>query len=603
MSLTILTSERKYRRFLVYDLEWVPVTLTLRLAGLYDGNRYQCFHTIDDLMSAMFTRDNRGMWFYAHAGGLYDIQWILHRLKSWRGFKIQASFSSSSAIIVHITHGKNSWHLCDSYWLLRESLSKIGTAIGMDKGGPDSMSDDWTEERITDWYANVAIETLRDYNAQDCRILWHAIDLFQATIWSMGGQLQMTLASSAMNLFRRSYLAQDIETDERINQEAIKSYFSSRVEVFASECWDAKYYDINSSFPYSMTFPAPGACYELNGKLPSDMEGALYLADLTVTVPESYIPPLPYRAGGRCFFPTGTWRGNFMSEDVKLLLREGGTIEKVWQVWHFEPFHDLAEYAKDIYARRLKEESDFGRMLYKLLGNSLYGKFAESLEKRGMILNPTDEQITKWDLSADSNNYLFPGCWFVDSTVPIPHRHVPLSSHITALSRRLLYDLLVQSQEVHYCDTDGFSTADGFDTGKELGQLKLEKTISHGVFLAPKLYRLIGHELDKRGEWKPIDKVKAKGFSLGKKPADQIRRFEAILEGCPESHEHGEHCGKIPITRMVRIREGWDKGLTAPHEKTLWKGLAPVEDRITKRSFYPDGSTRPYHVSELDPLL
>ena len=47
---------------------------------------------------------------------------------SW---KIRASFSGSSAIIIHVAKGKNSWHFLDSYWLFRDALASIGKAIGI----------------------------------------------------------------------------------------------------------------------------------------------------------------------------------------------------------------------------------------------------------------------------------------------------------------------------------------------------------------------------------------------------------------------------------------------------------------------------------------
>src|SRR5437763_1077284 len=115
-----IATNRKTRRFGVIDLEWVPGEhlplpvnttvevegvrdacrislpvrkratgpLQLRLAGYYDQvragddddeeavleKRYQCFGSVRGLLSKVLTRDKRRMWFFAHAGGLADME-------------------------------------------------------------------------------------------------------------------------------------------------------------------------------------------------------------------------------------------------------------------------------------------------------------------------------------------------------------------------------------------------------------------------------------------------------------------------------------------------------------------------------------------------
>ncbi len=117
----------------MYDLEWVPGKfdplgrMPVRLVGVYDRERgYRCYQNVMAFLEHEMTHKNRGRWFYAHAGGLADFQFLLQKLIECKGYKIKASCSGSSLIIVHVTRGKNSWHFVDSYWLLREKLRKIG---------------------------------------------------------------------------------------------------------------------------------------------------------------------------------------------------------------------------------------------------------------------------------------------------------------------------------------------------------------------------------------------------------------------------------------------------------------------------------------------
>jgi len=214
--------------------------MKIRLAGVFDGNRYRCYATVENFLANELTSKNRGKWFYAHAGGLADFQFVLEILMK-RGYRIKASTSGSSLIIVHVMKGKNSWHFVDSLWLLKDKLRNIGKWIGIEKGNEDESEE---------FYRDATIPELRKYNEIDCIILFKAIQMFEETLLELGGQLKMTQASCAMELFRRRFLKRDIATSPLANLIAREAYFASRVEVLNRHCEDAWYYDVNSSFPY-----------------------------------------------------------------------------------------------------------------------------------------------------------------------------------------------------------------------------------------------------------------------------------------------------------------------------------------------------------------
>ena len=487
--------------------------LQLRLAGYYDFypaqvddgddpdaepemvERYRCFPTVRELLNFILVRENRGNWFFAHAGGLADMQFVLdellteikaqaaaegversstvyspdgkkktveHKSGAWQ---IKASFSGSSAIIVHVIHGKNAWHFCDSYWLLRDKLASIGKAIGIKKGDA-AEAKAWMSDRfgrpINDFeelsqsekaifYAQVPFAILKEYNKTDCEILWKAIAQFEEEIVGLGGQLQQTIASTAMNLFRRAFLKRDIFTSESLNHIAQESYFASRVEVISRNAEDFLIYDINSSFPYSMTFPLPGNLISYQNTLPEDSsDECIYLANVTIEVPEMHLPPLPYRKDNRVFFPVGRWRSWFTSTDIRLAVENGAILHKVHEVYLFEPFLDFAEYAKKIYALRAEAKTDFRKLVLKYLLNSLYGKTAESTQKQEMLINP--EEIDR-----STMQMLQPGVWLCEKPAVIAHRHVVVASVITSLARRTLYNYAKmcyeQDKPFYYCDS------------------------------------------------------------------------------------------------------------------------------------------------------
>lgn len=579
------TGKQRKKRFLVYDLEWYPKTLQLRLAGLFDGADYHSFVTIGDFLDFVLRRKYNKATFFAHAGGLYDVQFLFEwLLNNPHRYKVTSFFSGSSAVLVKITDGTNSWTFCDSFWLLRDSLARIGESLGRHKTADSWQCEAKRRDGVCEhegkcmFYA--PMKELRDYNEQDCRILHDAIERFEDEILGLGGELRCTIASTALHLFRSSYLKSAIETSPEVNLEIRSSYIASRVEVLQRESGPGNYYDINSSFPNSMKSPLPGTLRSIGDRLPK--AGTLWFADCEVSVPEMYFPPIAYRKhfSGKVFFPWGQWRAWFSRPDLENALGNGVKITKVHKAYTFEPFYEMGEYVDDIYGRRQRTGDAFSRLTYKNLMNNLYGKFAESEEKTTIVLNPDSFECPhggahKVGSVSECVEMIQPGVIAIDETREIPHAHIPITAWITAASRvalgkRVVEQILPANRDLYYLDTDSLLTDATLETSPNLGQLKLEKTFQHGRFLAPKLYAL-------------DEDIKAKGFSKL-----TIEEFNHLWSN-PHAH--------VKRQRMLRIKELLRKGLTAPTEVLAEKRLS--SDNFTKRRFLSDGKTVPWNVKEL----
>lgn len=602
-----ITGQAKVRDFVVYDFEWIPQKLDIRLCGFYDGKRFQCWRTIDEFLNAVLVKETRHKWFFAHSGGRADLLFVLEKVAKRPNFEIECRMSGSSAIIAEITQHNGGtrcgffdgdtekncancwkWTFIDSYWLFRTSLAKIGEKLGAEfaKAGPDMDKID-DDDKVREWYATVPLAELRDYNEQDCRILWHGISQFQDVLLSIGGELQKTIASCAMRLFRRKYLSKPITTIDAINERAQLTYCASRVEVQQHAAYNGFAYDVNSSFPHAMTFTAPGNTLRRTfGKLPKH---DLYIAEARVRVNDCFLPPLPYRRKNRVFFPVGEWQSWFSGVDLQCLEEYGHNIVKVGEVIEFEPCDDLRAYAEDIYERRRVALTEFEKIVLKYLLNSLYGKFGEDTEKCSLVFNPSADHLSKLraaerDWSPNSPTappeMLFPGAWCEYHQADVPHQHVPFSTHITSIARRTLYrydmEAIKAGAELHYNDTDSLSTNKRlWEDSDKLGELKLEESFGEAFYHAPKVYRRDG-------------KVKAKGFSLGKTKETQLKRFTELAEQ-----------KEIEIERMARLKEMLRAGTLAPYEITVKKRLQ--YKAIPKRKKLEDGiHTRPWTVDELE---
>jgi hypothetical protein len=608
-----ITKPARSRKIVTYDLEWVPgdysvekgdppgwVSMALRLVGVYEPRRgYRHYTSVKDFLNGEMNAENDGAWFYAHFGGMADIQYIFDYLvKNQKPeITVSASFSGASAIVVKVQKGGRTWWFVDSFWLIRDKLRNIAKWVGLEKLGADG-------DRST--FFGSMIE-LREYNERDCVILYQAIRVFEEYLLSIGGQLERTVASCAMGLFRRRYLRREIRTNPEVNVAARKAYIASRVEVFARECQEANYYDVNSSFPYAMTFSAPGDFTRRTERLP-DPDRALYLAELSVSVPHQEIPPLPYRSPrGRIYFPTGEWRAWFCETDVATLLEHGGRVEAVHEVMLFDPFDDLAGYANDLYEKRRKATTVAEKQVMKLLLNSCYGKFGERPEKDQCLINPerTTCNHTPPHPENECMTMIRPGVWLCQEIEEPPHAHVPIAVHITSIARRVLTTHLRRSAEqgepVYYCDTDGFATTGTHPTSDALGALKLEKRVHEGQFVAPKLYKM---KVTMEGETEARWMVKSKGFSRlsptefeGLVTARDMRR-----SGPGEGVSYDDFAAdletkEIAIHRMARLKENLLAGDTTPREISVTKRLRGV--LRDKRKHYADGSSRAWSVAEV----
>lgn len=591
MTIKVIQSIAKRHDIGVYDLEWHPDTMKLTLFGVNDGQSYRAFRTVEDGMEYMLQSHYAGKWWFAHNGGLADMAFLLEYFRKAK-VEVNARFSGSSAVLVEARKrgsAKNGkarvWKFCDSFFLLRTKLEKIGKHLGLLKG----------ETHDTELYYRGYSQELRDYNEQDCAILLEAVNQFQEQILGMGGEMKPTIAATALNLFKRRYLTDDIRTTDWVNDLVRNAYIASRVEVFRKYGFDLSQWDINSSFPSSMIHPTPGKLLEIIGNprggsinLP-DFADDCWFAECTIQVPDMPIPPLPLRREGRVYFPTGVWKQWFSGPDLKLLEECGGKVLTAHQALKFEPRTDLRGYVQDIYKLRKESESPFEKEIYKLLMNALYGKWAEQAWKGSVLFNPanlSEALKTKYDENGFVKRRaeeLTPGVIAVEERQDIEHEHVPFAAHITSNSRALITRYLWEAENIngeipYYCDTDCVVMKGVLENSNELGKMKLEKEIKKGIFLAPKFYI-------------KDDETRAKGFPRLSQ--------DAFMHIADYGYAHR-------VERMARPKEiindfaaGRRKDMN-PRMLNFPKRLRLLPEN-SKRVFTNDGDqSRPFTVDEID---
>jgi hypothetical protein len=479
--LTPLTRKPREIRYLTYDIEWYPESLEVRVVGLYDGQSYKPFYSVKDFLAFILTSRFAGARFYAHYGGRFDIVHLLPTLLEG-GYKVELYLSGSSASRVIVSDGRHKWLLCDSKFLLADAAGNKGTAlrslgklVGLEKG---------------ECAFDAPIAELVEYNRLDCIILYKVLTWVYDICLDLGCEFRFTLASLALDLFRRRFLKGKISTGEGVNSFASKAYTSSRVEVIRPVLHGGACFDVNSLFPAAMSCaPLPGNLIRVDRDI-----GDMTIAHCRVSVPDGYIPPTPVRYGASIFFPTGQWDGHYTTDDLQLLEDYGGRVVRVYEAHHFEKQTYLEDFVSVIFPLKKNALSPFERYFFKILLNALYGKFGEREEKETVILNPEStscphngEHVVNG--VSQCVRRISAGVFAFQERREVPHRHVPISAVITARGRAILHRKGATATNLAYWDCDSIWSNSEYEVSDELGDLKREPyDIERAVFLAPKAY-------------------------------------------------------------------------------------------------------------------
>lgn len=642
-----LSGSPKRRTFATIDIEtrsWVhPYAV-----GFYDGTSYYDFigpDCIEKALEFVMQPKYSGWWIYAHNGGNFDFTFFLHHLltsKMEKKFKVEVTPVGSCMFRVDVygkddsgdvKHTKDSWQLkwsfIDSARLMPIKLDDLGETFGIGRKVELKMS-----------YDDLALPKnrplMRNYLKQDCVLLFKAVQKFQKIINDLGGQVGPTLPSTALDLFRRRFLKEDIYTNRHFKncpdygtpplQAAChgcghdfirKAYYGGRAEIFrmmfkpSKGHETAKLYDVNSMYPACMLEPMPiGPGTAVDGLTPEQVFRNARLktgiVDCLVEIPENcYLPPLPVRAAktGKLIFPVGTFRGSWDTCELELLKKVGGRIVEVYTSVWFDEATIFSRFVRGLEKYRDKSSPDWSAgmdWIVKILRNASYGKLAMREERTRYLIHPDSiDGMVPIDFEAD--------IWSEDVRVA-PNYIVPqIAVHITALARRQLWEILhdvhTRGGRVYYCDTDSV-VCSGVElkTGGSLGELKLENTITRAEFVLPKLYLVETIETNKRKRREKNTKIKAKGMgpgiridSLGDDElAGQLseREFiDLVKNGMP-----------IQRHRLTKFKEGLSealrKGTTFPKVISSAKKLQSEYD---KRIVLDDFNTAP--IVMMNPLM
>lgn len=458
---------------------------------------------------------------YWGANCAYD---LVNLFGPWLGKVVTLQYVASGLMRGSYRLAKGTFYDTFRHW--PATVEQMGKAIGLPKLSMPHLGCD--------------CDDCVDYCRRDTEITWRFVTEMLSRYEAIGlDSLRSTLPSMALQLFKQFYTKDFCRLEDYHLNAIQKAYYGGRVEVYRLGVIHGtiNHYDVNSLFPSVMLGGRYPDTDSISVTLKPDFkregifEGSVY-------IPRTDYPCLPVR-DNELIFPYGFVNGSWPYPEIRQLLEDGGKIIKCKEAIEFDEVEEpFTGYVKYCYKHRQESKTELDNVFWKLMLNSLYGKFGQTSALE-MIF---DDREVILDAKAK-------------------HANIIWSAYTTSYARLALLRFLRSTSSLFYTDTDSLFTYDVLSLGKALGQLKLEGTYSQAEFKGNKFYR--------------VDKLtKAKG--VNRKYADEF--FEK---------------GKVTFKAPVRYRESRRRG-TIPN---VWRDIEKRNFKeYTKRKNIGGGMTEPWNI-------
>ena len=531
--------------------------------GVVYGEKFlKVIHSVDDFKKEFKKPMYRNKKIFAH-NAEYDLNVIYDNIYD---MDIKPIFNNR---FISATNGN--CFFADSFNILPTSVKKIGELLGLSKFEIESNFEKGTVTKVS--------KKMIKYCIRDCEIIYEGLrDIFELI-----GSVRITLASLAMDFYRRKFQPFHIDFNEVLCDKFYNSYFGGRTEVFKLGETHSYAIDINSMYPFAMReceFPNPKLLRSKKFIAP-DMFTSKYLnyfegtAHIKVRHKESFFGTLPLKNDGKLIFPVGIFSGWWNFNEIRFAY-ENGFIEilEVKEIIFAEKIKGiLKKYVDFNYEKRQKTGNEFEKYLFKLLLNSLYGKFAQRILTEFIYIKDIEKQyklIEKYEKKGLLIKIKPFSCERKDVFIEVKspknekiYNSIPLiASYITSYSRVYLLKYLLKYTEYLpvYCDTDSIflEKLPNIIESNDLGGWKIENKIIKNIRGLKNYSYLVDEKI--------IDKIKGvpkKAEKTGKnvyKYKSLLKTKEALRRNtAPGVLINREKILNNTYNKRIILNDGWTK--------------------------------------------
>lgn len=533
------------------------------------------FKSIDEFWSIVEANvyDKRVLWIISH-NLLYDFV-VLKGFdymndNGWRQVCYYAN--NLSFTLIFKKGNKTIYALSSSNWF-PVSVEALGNQLGIPK-----LSINF--ETATD-------DELEEYCRRDAYIVAEMMNRWLKFWYSNNlGNFGLTLASCAFNAYRHRFMKHKIYIHG--NPEADKlereAYYGGRTECFhIGPMPEQTYYylDINSMYPYVMKcgkYPTKLVDkVKLDNVLSGDkvfddyiLKGYLVVARVALDTP---IPIAPKRRNGKLIFPVGRFWTVLPTPELALCFKLG-LVYAVKEALIYEGDYIFKDFVDYFYKERIQAKlvgADLWSYFYKILMNSLYGKFGQLTplwEKIGEVPKNVVFNDPLVDTTTGKRGHIRAWNGVLEQSFdrkPAYNSFVAISAHVTSYARVWLYSLMQEAgfENVYYVDTDsmildevGYKNILHHIDPNELGKLKLEYTFDEGIIFGPKDYKF-----GLTSKTKGVPK-KAKNLGNNEFEIEVWPRLGRLIQ-------YGSLNEYITEIRKKKLKRIYDKGIITPSGRVI----------------------------------
>ncbi|MFW6129936.1 MAG: DNA polymerase [Atribacterota bacterium] len=511
--------------FVGFDVETYSDDNLFYMGGLYyytsSGKpKYKAYYDKKEMINdLLYSRKFRNK--YITATNLnFDLTVLFFDSEEWNNIEILKQQSN----IIYAKHKDSNTKFLDTFNYFKASVQKMGELLGKEK---------LEKPRCLGFIPENESERkeLEEYNKRDCEISCDFMYFFQKGVNSVGGNVKITIASTSFDVWRRNFLDRNLIKEEYVLKDSeiknflFEGYYGGRTEVFRRGTFtDVYYYDINSLYPAVMQkkIPLPSSIKKIKTPSLENIQKYEGVSNVLVFCPSDIRPLLPKRIKNKLCFPSGRFYGTYNHNELRKAVQEGYEIQEVSrQVIYESTFYPFNDFVKKFY--RLKSEhkrkKDGLDVTYKLILNSLYGKFGQKKVTKTSIFDlnrcSSDEEyknlknfIKDKDYETDSEGKIlineeeeYNGI----NCFPI------IASYITSYARILMYDYL-KNPYVIYTDTDScICEKPVFSHSTKLGEMKKEGEFDYCYVVKPKMY-FVKNEDEQEIKVKGLNKATEEDF-------------------------------------------------------------------------------------------
>lgn len=506
--------------------------LHLGVAQYYDLTRKEelrdeiVFFDGEDFVKWLITKTHPKRILYVFAHNIaFDFALVgIDRHLSHMGYSASHIFLEDNCVFVEYKGNDRTIRFLDTFNYVRLSVKEIGKAIGLEKIDLNPL--------------NAPEDKLIEYCRRDVEIIAKFMIAYIKFFKENDlGEFAVTTPANAFNCFRHKFYNGKIyiHRHEKVIDLEKSSYFGGRTECFYVGKLNQKIYylDINSMYPYVMKtyrYPVRLIAYseDFNDicKLKEILNRYCVIAEVHLEVDE---PAYPYRLKDRTIYPTGSFSTILTTPELQYAVNRNHvkSIRKI-AVYRSDKIFD--GYVDYFYQRRLEAKKKGNKLydfLYKLLLNSLYGKFGQTVRLITKIDELEEEKYEIEEVINENGKKEYDLIYFGRSVFrkeftkePSRWAFLAIASHVTAYSRMLLWSYIQKAGKGHvfYCDTDsvfvdehGKKNLESFIDNKELGKLKIEDVADYMEIRGLKDY-IFGNKEKLKGIKKTAEKIDDRTF-------------------------------------------------------------------------------------------